>query len=360
VTNIGINRGKSRDLDRYQSGSARVVFDNRNRYFDPTYTASPYYGQIVPRRDIRIYADNVLIFVGTVDDWNLDYAPNGESTASVSASDAFAFFAQQSMVTTTSTARKSGSAIGNILQSPGVAWGTTPDVASIDTGIETIQARSYTPNDNALAQMQLIETTEHGELFLSRDGKVKFYDRQHAYPSYGVALLADDGTGFKYSSVRVSYGSELLYTQTELQREGSSTIVQANDLTAQATYGIRTLSLSDTLFDSDDAMANMATYLVGIYAEPEYRFEAVELDLANIDAGALFLLYAELGNVVQVKFTPNGVGSAINKFCRIISLNHQADNFTHKLTIGLGTLDTTLFQLDDAVFGILDTGTLAF
>jgi hypothetical protein len=54
VKSISINRGKNRELDRFNAGSANVQFNNQNRFFDPTNTSSPFFGQIVPRREVRI------------------------------------------------------------------------------------------------------------------------------------------------------------------------------------------------------------------------------------------------------------------------------------------------------------------
>ena len=58
------NRGKSRELGRYDAGQATVTFQNDNRFFDPTFEASPFFGQIVPRRQIRISVDDEVQFLG--------------------------------------------------------------------------------------------------------------------------------------------------------------------------------------------------------------------------------------------------------------------------------------------------------
>jgi len=44
VRNFSIRRGKSRQLDNYQAGACSVTLSNNDRAFDPTYTASPFYG----------------------------------------------------------------------------------------------------------------------------------------------------------------------------------------------------------------------------------------------------------------------------------------------------------------------------
>ena len=359
VQQINVSRGKSRALDRYQAGHVTVQFNNRNRYFDPTYTASPFYGQIVPRRDMRVWANGVIVFYGTVDDWNLDYAPNGDSSATVSAYDGFAFLAQQTLTSATNSVELSGTRVGKILDDPGVAWPTAQ--RTIDAGYETLQGDAVTPADNALQYLQLIETTEPGELFIGKDGNLVFQDRNHVFPSTSVPTLSDNGTGITYSSVRVVYGSELFYTQSELSRKGSSTIVQANDLTAQSDYGVRTLSEDGLLHNTDAALAQLATYLVSQYAQPEYRFDQVELILSQLGTtDQATILGLELGSVVKVQFTPNGIAPAISKYARVISVAHTASLVEHRVVLGLGTLNATLFQLDDVAFGILDTGTLAF
>jgi hypothetical protein len=359
VTQISVNRGKSRALDRYQSGVVNVQFNNRNRFFDPTYVASPFYGQIVPRRDVRITANNELVFLGTTEDWNLDYAPNGDSTATVSAADGFAFLAGQTLTTGTNPVELSGARVNRVLDSAGVAW--PAGARSIDTGTATLLDDSVTPADNALQYLQLIESSEPGELFIGKDGRLVFQDRNKVFPSGAVPLLTDNASGITYSQVRVVYGSELLFTQSEVTRKGSSTIVQANDLSAQTDYGVRTLTLDGLLQNTDDALVELATYYVSLYAQPEYRFDQVEIILSQlslVDQNKILAL--DLGSAVQVQFTPNGVAPAITKFARVISIGHSASLVDHKVVLGLGTLNATLFQLDDVAFGILDTGTLAF
>ena len=359
VTSISVNRGKSRALDRYQSGVVNVTFNNRNRFFDPTFVASPFYGQIVPRRDVRITANNELVFLGTTEDWNLDYAPNGDSTATVSAADGFAFLAGQTLPAGTNPVELSGARVSRVLDSAGVEW--PAGARNIDTGTATLQADSVTPADNALQYLQLIESSEPGELFVGKNGNLVFQDRNKAFPSTAVPLLTDDASGITYSQVRVVYGSELLFTQSEVSRKGSSTIVQANDLTAQQDYGVRTLTLDGLLQNTDDALVELATYYVSLYAQPEYRFEQVEIILSQLSlSDQNKILALDLGSAVQVQFTPNGIAPAITKFARVISIGHTASLVDHKVVLGLGTLNATLFQLDDVAFGILDTGTLAF
>jgi hypothetical protein len=358
LESLSISRGKSRALDRYQSGNLRVEFNNRNRFFDPTYSSSPYFGQIVPRRDIRIWINNLIAFVGTIDDWDLQYAPNGQSTASASAYDGFNFLAGQTLTAGTFTSQKSGARIAAVLADPSVAW---PFGSTVDTGSATLQGDSVTAEDNALQYLQVVESTEPGDLFVARDGKLTFYDRSRVVPSSAAPVLTDATGGIKYAQIRATYGSELLFTQSEVTRKGDSTIVQANDLPSQDLYGIRTLSSDNLLSNNLTDLSELAIYLVGQYSQPEYRFDQVEVILSQLSQSEQNTLLAlDLGSVCKVVFTPNGVGSAIEKYAKVIAVSHNANITEHRMSLGLGTLAANSFVLDDVGFGILDVNVLGW
>ena len=56
VRGFSITRGKSRELDEFNSGIATVSLDNTQRTYDPNNASGAYYGQIKVGRWIRIKA----------------------------------------------------------------------------------------------------------------------------------------------------------------------------------------------------------------------------------------------------------------------------------------------------------------
>jgi hypothetical protein len=67
VTGLSLSRGKNRDLDRFNAGVLSVTVNNEDRAFDPLYTSSPFYGDIVPRRDVRVLANGTAVqYVGKI------------------------------------------------------------------------------------------------------------------------------------------------------------------------------------------------------------------------------------------------------------------------------------------------------
>ncbi|CAB5219031.1 Concanavalin A-like lectin/glucanases superfamily [uncultured Caudovirales phage] len=56
VRSIDISRGRQADLNPFDNGTARIELDNRDGRFNPSNTASPYYPNVKPRRQIKITA----------------------------------------------------------------------------------------------------------------------------------------------------------------------------------------------------------------------------------------------------------------------------------------------------------------
>lgn len=358
VTNIAISRGKNRQLDRFNAGRVSVGFNNRNRYFDPTYASSPYYGQIVPRRDIRVTKNGIMQFVGVVDDWNLEYSPDGTSTAETTGYDGFAILAKQTLTGGTATSQLSGARINAVLSDAGVNW--SPSARAIDAGQETLQADVIPVAQDVIGYINTIEQTEPGIFFIDKNGKAVFKDRASQVASSGATILADDGTGISYSSIKVNYGSELLYNQAEISRLNGGTAI-GNDYTSQASYGIRTYSATGLLHNTDAALANLAAYLVNQYSQPEFRFDEVEIDLTRLNtADQNTILGLEIGSVCRIKFTPNGISPAISKYAEIIAINESSSLTQDIVTLGFQTLDLGLFILDDSAFGLLDYNSIGY
>jgi hypothetical protein len=359
VTSVSITRGKNRELDQYDQGLANIVFNNNDRTFDPEYAASPFAGQIIPKRQVRISSGNLIQFYGLIDDWNLTYEPNGDSIAAAACSDATASFASQTFFERTNIVEKSGDRINTLLSLPEVGWPLS--LRQIDTGQMTLGADTIADNTNVLEYFRLVEQSEPGAFFIGKDGSVIFKDRITAPLTDGVTL-ADDGTGIPYQTIRVQYGSELLANEIVLESAITTTQVTQQDLDSIEEYGVFNLTTTGLLIGDDNDLIELADFYSQKYSSPEYRFEAVDILLDELTLQQQAdLLALELGDVVQIKFTPNQLPPAINKYAEIISVNHSIDLDNHILTLGFATLDFALFVLDDAQFGKLDSGNaLAF
>jgi hypothetical protein len=100
VTSYVLNReaktGAQHELSRVDAGTGHYLFDNRDRRFDPTNTAGPYWPNIrlgVVFQERATWAGTTYpVFTGYVDDWDLQWPDVADAETMVSCVDAFKFF----------------------------------------------------------------------------------------------------------------------------------------------------------------------------------------------------------------------------------------------------------------------------
>ena len=355
VRSYSIGRGKSRELDRYQTGTSSVVFDNRDRAFDPVFEDSPFYGNIIPRRDMRITVNDRVQYSGVIDDWNLNYDISTDSTTVGAATDGFAVLAKQTLTGGTATPQTSGERVAAILDRAEVNWPAAR--RDIDLGDAAIGADVIADDTNVLQYLQLIETAEQGSLFINKHGDLAFKARSYLPASSGGVTLADDGSGIPYQSMQVVYGSELLYNEVVVSSSVTAATAIAVDEDSQTAYGVANLTLSDLPLATDQELVDTAVFLASKYSTPEYRFEQIEVLLDDLtESEQNQILDLEIGDVVRIKFTPNNIPPAISKVAQVISISHQAGIDRYSITFGFQTLDFAPMILDDVEFGKLDSG----
>jgi hypothetical protein len=358
VRSVSVARGKSRQLDRFTAGGATIELNNNSRAFDPENTASPFFGQIIPKRTIKVETGGSAVFYGVVDDWNLNYDLSGLSLAGADCVDGFTLLAQRALSASTETSQKTGARINSILDRSEVNWPSS--LRDIDTGATTLQADVIQDGTNALEYLQLVTDSEPGSIFMGSDGFIVFKDRSVAPVSAGQVTFSDDGTGVEFSEVQVVYGSELLYNYVQIERNNGGTAI-AFDSDSINSYGQQALIQSGLLMNTDSDALELANYLLSQYSEPEYRFETLTVQLESLTpSDQSDVLGLEIGDVARIKFTPNNVGSQIDKFASIIRIDHDIQPASHRITFGFQTLDYASLVLDDTEFGLLDTGRLGF
>lgn len=359
VKDIAVQRGKSDYIANVSSGELVVSLNNLSRAFDPLFTASPFYGNILPKRVVRYSINGVQAYQGVIDDWNLEYDISGQSEASFVASDGFVYLNNQTLPMATATAQLSGARVNAILDNSFVQWPTGD--RNIDPGVTTFGADVIPDNQNALQYLQKIEQSELGLLFIGKDGTLIFRDRSHVPSTSSLVKFADDGTGIGYNNMVISYGSEDLINEVVANSIITTTEVTATNPSSQQSYGIFNNTYSDVLLNTDAQVETFATTILAQYSQPVYRFREITIQLDNLNsADLLAVLNLELGDFVQVTFTPSNVPPAITKYAEIIRLTHNVDvEGDHTMTFGLDTLNFTYLVLDDTIFGKLDEGSLS-
>ena len=345
ITSVSVTRGRDKDIGRTSAGSLSLGLRNEDRFFDPFVGTFKEY--TLPRLPVRVQAGGTAIFTGYVDDWNYSYTPDGDSTAEVSATDYFSRFARQVNAGGSAVEEGTGARLGRILDQLTLNYLGGRD---IDAGNSTLAAGEI-GTDSALEYMlNIVEQSEQGLVFMGKDGTFTFRERL-VDPTTDDVVFSDTN-GIPFSALEVEYGSEDLVNQAIVT--GPNGTATAEDLTSQVVYGITALEI-DTQLSSLTGQQGLADFMITRYSEPEYRFRNLTTNLLGLSQTQQDdVLALEIGDQVDVVFTPNGIGDAISIRNRIIGISHEIGIDTHVVRFNFEKLPFTFFVLDDPEFGKLD------
>lgn len=89
--------GRQHELARVEAGTAKIILNNRDRRFDPTNSAGPYWPHLRPGNLIHVYASYGVVtydlFLGYVDDWSPAATSIADSDVTIDCTDAFELWA---------------------------------------------------------------------------------------------------------------------------------------------------------------------------------------------------------------------------------------------------------------------------
>lgn len=364
VRGYSVTRGRNRQIDEITAGVATIEAKNFAREFDPDYVDGDFYGDLLPGRRVTLAIDGSTIFDGNIDDWDFTYDVGGESTVTFEAVDALGRLAAMEFDEWTTTDGQSpGARLTAVLDRPEVAF--PPAQRDIDTGTSTLQDDTVAWSTNVLNYAQLVARSDLGVLFASRRNTLTFYGRNRPVTGIGAPVLSDDGTEIDYTNLSRARGTELLFNRVGLARLNGSEETFTNVDSTQI-YGVRSLTIGGLLMDSDQQTVDMAYHLLNLYQDPQPRIASVTVALDGIsDADRKTIVELDIGSVVRVVYTPNGVGDPIDKFCMVEGVNPAGSvHGLHRFTLFLSNLADAFsgqpFTLNSTEFGVLDTDRLTF
>jgi hypothetical protein len=358
------SRGKNQALDRIDAGNLNIILDNNDRLFDPLYAEGFYYGQLIPGKEIRISCNDLPVIYGTIDDLDIGYEPGNRSSVSMSASDGLSNLTINDLPDVFPDVELSGARVTRILNLPEVDWAV--DKRSIDAGNSLLSDTDITQGTGAVQYLQLIGTSESGEVFVSKDNTFVFKQR-NSIPNLPNIIFTDEASieGFTvipFSDLGVVYGTEELFNRVVLTNNSLfPEEATAEDLDSQVLYGPRSYTQSGLLNDSATDLQFLADFLLLRFKDPQYRFSSLSVvmdTLSKVQQDQVLDL--EIGDVVQVRFTPSGIPPAIEQYVRVIGIGHEWANDEKRIRLALERLDFSLFVLDNTVLGILDEDRLSY
>lgn len=253
----------------------------------------------------------------------------------------------------------SGSRVIRLLEE--ADWPTAVDV-DVDSG-ESLLVMA-TSAGGVVANLQKVEDSEQGALFIDESGKVVFHDRHRLMqPPYTVSQVTlEQGVGTLAYEPPVLWGNDdaELYNSATGSRVGGPTYT-IEDEASQDAYGERPLPSMEGLLNlADSEVVDLLTYRVSRYAQPTPTVRQVRLHPAAQPALYPYVLGLGLRSRITVKVAPPGGGPVFSQESHIERITHEVDaGGDWWTTWDISAADTASYlTLDDPVRGLLDSGNL--
>lgn len=359
VQSVNINRGRNRQLDQFNAGTAVISFWNQSRILDPLNTASPYYPYVLPRCPVIINANGSPIYTGLVSDWNLDYELSNKDMMYASCTDAFTVLANQNLNAHTPTSQLSGARIEAILDRPEILY---QGPRSIAAGSSTLGAFAIAQDTNCLDYLQLITTSEQGYLYMSENGTLTFKGRTSVLNPVTGATFNTDGTGIPYQSLINQYGDELLYNYIVTQSAAGAAQTNSS-ATSIALYQSQNLSYLNLLNNSTSEVNGLGAYLLGKYKDPILRFTGLSTELSALSTTRQNIcLNLDLTDIVTVTKTfATGTPTTFSQTLIVSGVNHSITPGSHIISYTFESTDGNQYlTLNNTIFGTLNDNLLSF
>jgi len=359
VESVNITRGRSRQLDQFNAGTATIAFNNKTQILNPTNTSSPYYPFVLPRCPVQVLANGVPIYTGLVTDWNLDYDISNQDMMYASCADQFTVLANQALNAVTPSAEASGTRINTVLSYSEINY---QGGRAIDTGSSTLGAYAIAQDTNVLNYLQQINTSEQGYLFMSANGTLTFKGRSSVLNPVAGATFNTDGTGLPYQTLINQYGDELLYNYivTQSPAGAKQTASNANSI---ALYQAQQYALMDLLNSTTSEVAGLGNYLLGKYQNPVLRFTGLSTQMAALSAtNQNIILGLDLTSICTVvKNFVTGTPSTETQTLIVSGVSHNITPGSHIVSYTFESTDGNQYlTLNNSIFGTLNENLLAF
>lgn len=365
VTRTNIRRGRSRITSKFEAGTADVVLFDQNGDWNPMNPAGAYYPNLVPLRQIIIYATylgvDYFLFSGFITNYDTGFRQGNEdvSTVTLRCVDGTKLLAGSSISTVTGApaGQLSGARVDALLNA--VDWPVS--LRNVDAGDSTLQADPGTSR-TALEALNTVQDSEFGGLFVDSEGAVRFVSRSNliAEPATAVYSFADNGTAISYTNAIVAFDDTNLVNDVTVTRAGG-TAQNAFDQPSIDTYFLHSGTRSGILVQTDSEALNQAKGILATRKDPEVRVDSIQLNLYD-DTNPnkpLSGVDIELLDGISVTKTMPGNSSVVQPSL-VQGIHHEITKSSWNTTLFTSEPLLAGFVLDSTISGILGEDVLSY
>ena len=361
VQQISIRRGRDRMFSNYNPGTATIRFLDFTGDWNPDNTAGPYYGQILPMRQVKIsttyLATDYPLYTGFITSWDWNWPDQGAdyATVTVQCVDAFRLLSLSNFTTVTggTAGNLPGVRMGQILDA--VQWPST--LRSLGTGDTPLEADSGTER-NALAALQTVEHSDLGALFVDATGTVTYLSRGELAlrATQTPVVFNDNGANVEYQELDINLDDTDLANQVTIGRTGGTPQTVSN---AQSIADYFTRSYSDTslVMETDTVALSRATAILNYRKVPRLRVDSITLDLSSDSNRVIPGLSLDIGDPISVN-RDMAAGTDLDVTITVNGISHDITPGRWRTRFSTAYPLSQAFILGSSQFGILGTSTL--
>jgi hypothetical protein len=366
-TGINVRRGRRDEGDIFGAGQMTFTLNDTlaDGVFNPFDNASPFYDSTIPglapMREVQLIryddADNAeFLFVGNVVNYNYNFNLGQNDTVDVYCADAFYKLGNTQLEGQNPTKEMSDERIEWLLDEIDYPTGAARDIDP--DGVTELSSASISEGTNAKQYLDQIQQAEQGRIYIDRSGVFVSEPRIGLTLTPAVETFSDNGTGgVRYQKLGISFQAEDVINRVTVQA-GTNSPQTADDVPSQTKYFLKSLTLTNTLLDSNVQAADLADYLLA--GEPEPRFTDVETTFAGIALAADrdTVAIIDIGDVITIEKTilVGGTPTLRTEVLAVEGVEHSID-LSRGHTARFYTSPTVIafeLLLDDVVYGRMD------
>jgi hypothetical protein len=365
VTRVAIRRGRNRITSKFEFGSADVVLYDQNGDWNPMNPAGAYYPNLVPLRQIIIYAtyggSDYYLFSGYITNYDTGFRQGNEdlSTVTLKCVDAFKLLAGSAISTVSGApaGQLSGARVNALLDA--VEWPVS--LRNIDTGESTLQADPGTSR-NVLEALQTVENSEFGGIFVDGESKVNFVDRNTliSRPATSLYDFSDTGVDISYTNAVVAFDDTNLINDVTVTRAGG-TAQNVFDQTSIDTYFLHSGIRDGILVQTDAEALNQAKGILATRKDPEIRIDSIQLNLYDDTNPNKPLAGVDIDLLDGITVTKTMPGStSVTQPSLVNAIHHDITKSSWNTTLFTSEPLLAGFVLNSTVSGILGEDVLSY
>lgn len=368
-------RGRQDELKEPETGTLITELFNQDRTFDPSYTQSPYYPDILPGKQARLRANRgsvpYYLFTGDVEQWpqRLD---NRLAKSVIQADDGFDALSQIE-IEITRPQETTGERIKAILDA--ASW--PQSMRSIDTGQTVLHANTY--SGSALQLIRNVVADEDGYFFMTGLGVARFIERHARFkPPYTTPILTLSNrvsgntlplTDYDHQVDRYFIKNQVTVSVEAAVDSAGTTVTEdykitVTDPVSEAKYRPRTLEYNPSAIANQNEVQTKAEYHLDRLRNPVDRIKSVTIEPQMDVRLWQHALEREIGDRIAVEAHPVQTGPE-----EVLNFEGIIEYVEHRYVVGRWTTTWYLSPADlndywilgDAVLGALgSTARLGF